>query len=453
MNRAQNPTEILVVDDAPETVEVLRRNLSAEGYKVYTAPGVAEAIEILSATSPSLVITDYKMPRASGMELVRHIQDHCPELKVVMVTGFATIPGAVEAIKGGVLEYLPKPFTDAELLAVVERSLDRRSGSPGCNKEPDAGDMASLGLLGSSAPMQRVYRDIRKAAASRATVLVTGESGTGKELVARAIHYGGPTAPAPFVPVNCGAIPETLIESALFGHVKGAFTGASEARAGFFRTADGGTIFLDEIAETSQSMQVKLLRVMQEREICMVGSTRPEHVDVRIVAATNKDLLSQVAREKFREDLYYRINVITIALPPLRRRGDDILLLAHHFVRRFAEREGRPEPVWSEAAEQAMTRYAWPGNVRELENVVHRLVVMMDDDVIKVPDLPAQIRFSQASSVGLTRSLVEVEAEYIRNVLVSTGNNKTKAARILGIDRKTLRDKLKTGKPPVGDKG
>ena len=443
MNERRTQHEILVVDDAPDTIEVLRRNLTSQGYKVYTAPGVAEAMAILEATDPALVITDYKMPKASGLELARHIRENRPEIKVVMVTGYASIKGAVEAVKGGVVEYLPKPFTDAELFAVVERVLEQRALAPSDEPEDDESDLADLGILGRSSTMRRVYRDVHKASTSRATVLVTGESGTGKELVARAIHYRSAVATAPFVPVNCGAIPESLIESALFGHVKGSFTGAHESRAGFFRTADGGTIFLDEVGETSPSMQVKLLRVLQEGEICMVGSTKPQKVDVRIVAATNKDLLSLVHREQFREDLYYRINVITIGLPPLRKRAGDILLLARHFARRFADREGRPVPVFSEAAVDALGKYSWPGNVRELENVIHRLVVMTDDETINAPDLPSQIRFTPCGQVGLNRSLADVETEYVRNVLTSTGENKTQAARILGIDRKTLRQKLK----------
>ena len=443
MNERRTQPEILVVDDAPDTVEVLRRNLTDRGFKVYTAPGVAEAMAILEATNPALVITDYKMPKASGMELARHIRENRPEVQVVMVTGYASIKGAVEAVKGGVAEYLPKPFTDAELFDVVDRVLDQHPPGDAPAEDEDEGDLADFGILGRSTAMRRVYRDVRKASTSRATVLVTGESGTGKELVARAVHYASAVAAAPFVPVNCGAIPESLIESALFGHVKGSFTGANESRAGFFRTADGGTIFLDEIGETSPSMQVKLLRVLQEGEICMVGSTKPQRVNVRIVAATNKDLLSLVQREKFREDLYYRINVITIGLPPLRKRGGDVLLLAGHFARRFAEREGRPVPTFSEAATEALTNYSWPGNVRELENVLHRLVVMADDETINAPDLPSPIRYSPGGQVGLNRTLAEVETEYVRNVLASTGDNKTQAARILGIDRKTLRQKLK----------
>jgi DNA-binding NtrC family response regulator len=285
---------------------------------------------------------------------------------------------------------------------------------------------------------------VGKVASSSATVLITGESGTGKELVARAIHYCSPRAAAPLVPVNCGGIPETLLESALFGYVKGAFTGAAESRAGFFQTADGGTIFLDEISETSLNMQVKLLRVLQDREVYMVGSTRRRKVDVRVLASTNKSLPRLVEKGLFREDLYFRLNVVTIELPPLRDRDNDIVLLVNHFSRKYAQESGKPLPRFTDEALRALKDgYSWPGNVRELENAVHRLVVMSEGDRIDVPDLPAVTRFSVPRNPDLTRTLAEVEAEYIRSVLASVGGNRTKAAEILAVDRKTLREKLK----------
>ncbi|HAR94710.1 MAG TPA: sigma-54-dependent Fis family transcriptional regulator, partial [Deltaproteobacteria bacterium] len=251
-----------------------------------------------------------------------------------------------------------------------------------------------------------------------------------------------PRASAPFVPVNCGAIPQELLESELFGHIKGAFTGATETRAGFFQTADGGTIFLDEISETSLSMQVKLLRVLQDKEVCMVGSTRTRKVDVRILASTNKDLPLLIEKGLFREDLFYRINVITVDLPPLRERGDDLFLLIQHFAKKFAEELGTSLPRFSDRALQALSKYYWPGNVRELENVIQRLVVMRDGDVIDTPDLPSLMRFSASQPTPLHRTLAETESAYIHSVLSSVNNNKTLAARILGIDRKTLRKKL-----------
>ncbi len=303
------------------------------------------------------------------------------------------------------------------------------------------------GLIGNSQPMGRVFAEIAKAASTPATVLILGESGTGKELVARAIHYNSPRASAPFIPVNCGGIPEGLLESELFGYVKGAFTGASESRAGFFQTADGGTIFLDEISDTTLSMQAKLLRVLQDKEVCMVGARRTRRVDVRVLAATNKDLLSLVKQGIFREDLYFRLNVITIAVPPLRERGDDILLLIGEFANKFAKESARPVPRFSDRALQALRDHYWPGNVRELENVIQRLVVMTDGDLVEVPDLPSLMRFSALREIRPNRTLAQVETEYIHTVLASVEGNKTRAAEILGIDRKTLREKLKHKEP------
>lgn len=292
--------------------------------------------------------------------------------------------------------------------------------------------------------MRQIFGEIAKAAPTTATVLITGESGTGKELIARAIHYGSPRAAASFVPVNCAAIPESLLESELFGFVKGSFTGAAETRAGFFQTADGGTVFLDEISATPLSTQVKLLRVLQEREVCMVGSARPRKVDIRVLAATNKDLSELVSKGLFREDLYFRLNVIPVAVPPLRERGDDILLLADHFAEKFASELGRPRPQFADEALKVLRNYRWPGNVRELENVVQRLVVMTESTTIDVADLPSLMRFSALRGAGFDRTLAEVEVEYITNVLASVEGNRTKAADILGIDRKTLREKLKS---------
>jgi DNA-binding NtrC family response regulator len=346
-------------------------------------------------------------------------------------------------VKAGAQEFLSKPFTDEELLGAVRRTLNKVQARKTVQGPTDEVEPSSYGLLGTSESMQRVFRSIVKAISTSATVLISGESGTGKELVARAIHYHSPRAGSPFVPVNCGAIPEELLESELFGHVKGAFTGALETRAGFFQTADGGTIFLDEISETGLSMQVKLLRVLQDKEVCMVGSTRPRKVDVRILASTNKDLTALVKKGIFRDDLFFRINVITIDLPPLRERGEDLLLLIHHFTARFAEELGKSVPQFSDQALQVLRNYHWPGNVRELENVIQRLVVMTDESLIEVPDLPSLMRFSALREAGFHRTLAEVEEEYIRNVLASVNGNKTRAAKILGIDRKTLREKLK----------
>lgn len=439
---------ILIVDDSGTTLEVLQRNLTAAGYRVFTAPGVAEAIKILEGAALDLVITDLKMPKVSGLDLVRHVRENFKDTEVMMITGYPSIEGAVNAMKTGAEEFLAKPFTDEELFSAVQRALDklklRRSG----HMTPGHVVPAHKGFIGDSKAMQEVFFTIDRAAFTSATVLITGESGTGKELAARAIHYGGPRSSAPFVPVNCGGIPEALLESELFGHVKGAFTGADESRAGFFHAADGGTIFLDEVSDMSLAMQVKLLRVLQDKEVCMVGSSRSRKVDVRILAATNRDLQGLVRKGLFREDLFYRLNVITIFIPPLRERGDDILLLARHFVTKFAAESGQSPLRFSDKALQSLRSYNWPGNVRELENVIQRLVVMTDGDVIEVPDLPTLMRFSALRELGLKRTLAEVEAEYISNVLSSVDGNKTLAAQILRINRKTLREKLRKIEKP-----
>jgi len=435
-------SRILVVDDARDTLEVLERNLTSRGYIVFTAASAAEAINILDQTPVNLVITDLKMPEVSGLELLTHVRNHFKETMVMIITGFATIEGAVEAVKVGAEEYLPKPFTDEELFEAVERVLAKLRLRSAVQEGAEGLPPGSYGIYSRSESMKRVFREIAKASSTLATVLISGESGSGKELVARAIHYSSSRASAPFVPVNCGGIPEGLLESELFGHMKGSFTGATESRAGFFQTADGGSIFLDEVSETSLAMQVKLLRVLEDRQVHMVGATRPRDVDVRVLAATNRDLYGLVQKGVFREDLFFRLNVIGIAIPPLRERDDDVLLLADLFAKKFAKEFEKPVPRFSDSALQALLDYHWPGNVRELENVVQRLVLMTEGETIEAADLPSVMRFNALHGSGLTRTLAEVEAEYIRNVLAAVGGNKTKAARILGIDRKTLREKL-----------
>ena len=437
-----NKEVILVVDDEPNTLEVIQRNLNAEGYIVFTAPSVPEAIKILESTKIDLVVTDMKMPKVSGLDLVRHIRENYKTTEVMMITGYATIQGAVEAVKTGAEEYLTKPFTDEELFTAIRRSLDKLHIRRANATENSVELSAPAGIIGESPAIKKVIKAIAKSASTSATVLITGESGTGKELVARAIHYNSKRASAPFVPVNCGGIPESLLESELFGYVKGAFTGATESRAGFFQTADGGTIFLDEASDTSLGMQVKLLRVLQDKEVVMLGATRSRKVDVRIVGATNKDLLQLVDKGQFREDLFFRLNVITIDIPPLRERGDDVILLAHHFALNYAGEIGAPTPNFTPKALQVLKNYYWPGNVRELQNVIQRIIVMSENDVVEVPDLPSLMRFSALRKTGFDRTLAEVEREYIHNVWESVGGNKTKAAEILGIDRKTLRNKL-----------
>lgn len=435
---------ILIVDDSPETVELIKRNLESAAYQVYSANNVQSALKLLASIRVDLVVTDLKMPGESGMELVRHVAENHKGVGVLVITGFPSIQGAIESIKVGAEEYLVKPFTGEELFKSVERVLSKTLKHRRDDSKPIP---QNFGIIGESDGMQKVFKTIEKAKSTTATVLIKGESGTGKELVARALHYGGHASAAPFVPVNCGGIPDTLLESELFGYVKGAFTGATETRAGFFQTADGGTIFLDEISNTSLNMQAKLLRVLQEKEFYMVGSKKPLKVNVKVVAATNVDLMQLVRKGLFREDLFYRLNIITIELPPLRDRSRDILLLLDFFLAKYVRELGKPTMKFSSKALKALTEYAWPGNVRELQNLVQRLVIMADESTIDTPDLPDNFRFSASRTKGLTRSLHDVEKEYILDVLAANKNNISHAAQILGIDRKTLRDKIKkTGK-------
>ncbi|MCF7797051.1 MAG: sigma-54 dependent transcriptional regulator [Lentisphaeria bacterium] len=434
---------ILAVDDSPDTLELLQRNLTSKGYRVFIAEDVPSALKVLESTRIDLVLTDLKMPGISGLDLIRHIRENYKNTEVMMITGYATVEGAVEAVKKGAEEYLAKPFTDQELFAAVERSLDKLHLRRSEGVFPDLFKDSFYGLIGQSPTMKKVFRTISKAAETVATVLITGESGTGKELVARAIHYSGNRRSASFVAVNCGGIPESLLESELFGYVKGAFTGATSTRAGFFQTADGGTIFLDEISEATVSMQVKLLRVLQSKEVCMVGSTKTQQVDVRIIAATNKDLQELVKRGLFREDLYFRLNIINIGIPPLREREDDTLLLVKYFIAKFKRELGRPEVLFAHGVLEALKKYRWPGNVREMENTIQRLILMSENDRVEMTDLPVHMRFSVNRDRGYSRTIAEVEAEHIRGVLMKVAGNKSKAAGILGIDRKTLREKMK----------
>lgn len=444
MKDSRKNTKILVVDDSPATIEIIQRNLTEKNYSVYSASNVEKAIRILKSVSVDLVITDYKMPKISGLDLIRYVRENYEDTEIIMITGYATVDGAVQAVKSGAEEYLAKPFTDDELFAAVERVLKKlqmRKKGKGFSSEKE---LINNNILGESPEIKSILNTIKKISSTTATVLVTGESGTGKELVARAIHYNSSRASAPFVPINCGGIPEGLLESELFGYVKGAFTGATESRAGFFQTADGGSIFLDEIGDTSLSMQVKLLRVLEDKEVCMVGANRSSKVDVRIIAATNKDLIQHVKKGAFREDMFYRLNVITIEIPPLRNRGDDTITLMRFFAEKYSAELGRETPSFSDKALEVLNNYYWPGNVRELENVIQRLIVMTDGDIIEVSDLPSLMRYSLSKETGFDRSLAEVENEYIRNVLNYVNGNKSRAAEILGIDRKTLRAKLKS---------
>ncbi len=434
-------TKILVIDDSSDTLEIIHRNLSARGYSILTATSASEGMDLLEGTAVDLVITDLKMPKVDGLEVIRHIKDNYHDAEVMMITGYATVAGAVEAVKLGAEEYLAKPFTEDELQAAVERALCKLQHKRAQTSTLQSTD-TFYGLYGKSQAMAEVFDMITKVAPTPATVLITGESGTGKELTARAIHYTSPRSAEPFVPINCGAVPENLLESELFGYVKGAFTGADKSRAGFFQTAEGGTIFLDEISETSLSMQVKLLRVLQEKEICMVGSSKSIAVNVRVLAATNKDLKTLIRKNLFREDLYYRLNVVTINVPPLRSRREDIPVLAKMFLEKYAESFSKPTPILTERAVRALVEYDWPGNVRELENVMQRLVIISEAGNIDVPDLPDMMHFVIEGERQELKPLAEIEQEHIIRVLRHTNNNKSRAAEILGINRKTLREKL-----------
>lgn len=432
---------LLVVDDSEDTREMLRRKLNYLGYESYTAADVPKALDLLSNIPIDLVLTDYKMPKISGLDLIRHIHDNYPQIKVIMLTGYPTIEGAVEAVKVGAEEYLTKPFTDDELFSAVENAIEKIRNQKQARQNPIQ-TTNPYGIIGNSKAMQKVFHGIRKSCATNATVLIEGESGTGKELVARAIHYHSKRNKTPFVPVNCGAIPDSLLEAELFGFTKGSFTGAYETRAGYFLTADGGTIFLDEISETSLSMQVKLLRVLQDKQLYMVGSKSPRTINVRIIAATNKDVKLLLDQGLFREDLYYRLNVLTVKIPPLRERQEDIPALSYHFLNKYAKENNLNVPALGEDLLKSFQSYHWPGNVRELENMIYRLVVMSDDHELRSSDLPEYMKFCIKSQKDLSRTLKEVELEYINDVLTSVQGNKSQAAKILGIDRKTLHSKL-----------
>jgi two-component system, NtrC family, response regulator HydG len=437
-------TNVLIVDDSPETVELIQRNLHSLGYQTYTANNVQSAIKLVETVSIDLLITDLKMPGENGIELVRHVSENYKGIGILVITGFPSIQGAVQSIKIGAEEYLVKSFTDEELFKAVESVLSKKQR----RKKSDQSSLTqNFGIIGESEGMLKVFNKINKVRTTNATVLISGESGTGKELVARAIHYGGSASAAPFVAVNCGGIPDSLLESELFGYMKGAFTGATETRAGFFQTAHGGTIFLDEISNTSLAMQAKLLRVLQEKEFYMIGSKKSSKVNLRIVAATNVDLMQLVKKGLFREDLYYRLNIISISLPPLRDRGNDLFQLTEFFLSKFVRELGKKPMQFTSKALKALKDYGWPGNVRELQNIVHRSVIMADETTIDVADLPDSFHFSASRTKGLGRKLEDVEREYIIDALAANKNNISQTAISLGIDRKTLRDKIKKYKP------
>ncbi|KPA18126.1 acetoacetate metabolism regulatory protein AtoC [Candidatus Magnetomorum sp. HK-1] len=441
MKQRQNRHKILLVDDSADTLEIIQRNLDHAGYAVQTSLSVKSAIKKIKTDTFDIVITDLKMPESSGLDLIKYVKENFSDIETMMITGFPCISGAVQAIKDGAEDYLVKPFTDEELLSAVQKVVDKLMRKRKLHSKEMPSD--SYGIVGESKEIKKVFRLIEKASSTSVNVLISGESGTGKELVARAIHYNSNRRSAPFVPVNCTAIPDNLIESELFGHVKGAFTGANNNRTGFFKMADGGTIFLDEIGDASLNLQGKLLRVIQNKEIFMVGSSRVHKIDTRIIAATHKDLPELVKKGLFREDLFYRINIVDISVPALYERDADILILMRYFVEKLAKEMQKAPIHFSDQALQVLARYKWPGNIRELENLIQKLVVITDGDTIDVSDLPSSMRSSFNLSSEDNKTLDQVENEHILNVLKSVNGNKTKASKILHIDRKTLREKLK----------
>lgn len=434
---------ILIVDDDIDILELLQRHLKAMNYHTYKAVSVKEALFILKDTYIDLLITDIQMPEIDGLQLLKFANEHYPEIPKLVVTGYPSVDGVLEVMKSGAIDYLSKPFTKDELKKGVEKALiqgaKRKKNKP--ISQPIISNQKSE-MVGKSEAFKTVTNIIERVKDNKATVIITGESGTGKELVARAIHYSGKFSRAPFIAVNCGAIPENLQEAELFGYMKGAFTGANENRNGFFQAAQGGTLFLDEIGTASLAVQTKLLRALQEKEITKVGSQKPEKVDIRIIAATNKNLLEDIKNKDFREDLYYRLTVVEITVPPLRDRKSDIPLLVEKFLRKYGvEYKDRLLSISAEAL-QILERYQWPGNIRELENIVQRAVIMSDGQ-IGVHDLPDFLKFKIDFPENDLLSLRDMEKEYVKRVLIHTKGNKSKAAEILQIDRKTLREKLK----------
>jgi len=440
--------QILTVDDDAVTCELLCEVFAREGFGAAFANSGEAALAEVARQCPDLLLSDIRMKtRLDGLSLLEIVRREYPSVPVVLMTAFGSIETAVRAVKEGAFDYISKPFNIDELVAIVRRALANGTGKQVASDLDE--DERSAGLFGRTPAMLEIYKMIARVSDSRAAVLITGESGTGKELVARAIHNHGTRAAERFVAVNCGALTETLLESELFGHVKGSFTGAIANKRGIFEQAGEGTVFLDEISETSAALQVKLLRVLQEREVVPVGGTEPIKVGARVIAASNSDLEKLAAAGAFRGDLLYRLNVIQLHLPPLRQRREDIHLLVAHFLRKHAP---GPTPAIGpdQKTMQCLTAYSWPGNVRELENVIERAITLNQGDVITIDDLPARIRLQPSPETpslsaddleelfsGLP-NLDEIERRYILHVLEATGNNRKRTAEILGINRKTL---------------
>jgi DNA-binding NtrC family response regulator len=441
-------TKILVVDDEATARSGLAKLLEQEGYAVDLAADGQEALTAVLDKPPGLIITDLKMPNMDGMELLKQLKQHDIQIPTIVATAFGEVSTAVAAMHAGAEDYLTKPIDFDALLLVVERTLARdqlKSEAENLRRQLRARDKEGLeGLLGASAAMQRIYQMARQVAPARATVLITGESGTGKGEVARALHNLSPRSAGPFVSLHCAALAESLLESELFGHEKGSFTGADKKRIGRFEQANGGTLFLDEIGEIPMTTQIKLLRVLQERTFERVGGNESVMVDVRVVAATNKNLAEEVRDKRFREDLYYRLNVVHIDMPPLRQRGNDVVLLAEHFLRRFARENNRRIEHFSEAARAKLVAHRWPGNVRELENAIERAVVFTEGEVVEADALPFDA--TAATIEGGPRipgaTMAELEKHAILATLEAVGGSTSKAAEMLDISARTIQYRL-----------
>ena len=436
--------KVLIVDDEAIVRDALSDWLKDIGYQVLTADNGHKALEVIEKEKPDIMIADLVMPGMDGIELMRRAKAQQPNIEVIIITAYASIPTAITAMKEGAYDYIEKPFCPerAELLVkklaehkeLVEENLSLRQ------KLEDRYRFENI--IAKSSKMQRVIEVIKVVAKSNATILITGESGTGKELVARAIHSQSDRRSKPFVAVSCAALPEGLLESELFGHEKGSFTGAHDQKKGKFEFANGGTLFLDEIGEMSANIQVHLLRVLEEKEFTRVGGNEPIRVDVRVLSATNKDLRKAIEKQEFREDLYYRLNVVNIELPPLRERKEDIPLLAEHFLHRFAAENRKEVTEFSPEVIESLLAYDWPGNIRELENSIERAIILSRDRSITTADLP-QENVSLVGSASVGKNLKEVEKTHILNVLRETGENYSEAARVLGVSRMTLYNKAK----------
>jgi DNA-binding NtrC family response regulator len=442
-------SRIVVVDDELNIREALVTLLEKKQYQVRGAGSAEEAMKELEAATADLILTDLKMPGMGGMEFVRQLKERWPEIEVLVMTAFGSIETAVESMRCGAYDYITKPIDRERLAVVVDKALERHALALENKQLKDRLETRTRfdQMVGESEPMQRMYSLVEMVADSDVTVLLTGESGTGKELVARAIHHKSHRANGPFVTLNCGALPENLFESELFGYEKGAFTGATTNKMGRFELADGGTLLLDEVGELSLKSQVDFLRVLETKEFRRLGGTKIVKVDARIVAATNRNLEAAVKDGEFREDLYYRLNVVPLHLPPLRERGDDIPLLADRFMAEFSAQHHRQPKEISRQAMRLLRLYAWPGNIRQLRNLIERLVVTVKDGVIEPEHLPEEVQASREDArtmvIALGSPLKEIEREAIRRTLVEVTNHREKAAKLLGISLRALQYKIK----------